>query len=85
MAEGMGWQVDAVRAALVGVDPVPQVVPVLCFLNVDWPLFHAPEEFHGVRLESHRSITKLLTEINALDERQADALLGRLAQRLPSK
>jgi hypothetical protein len=36
LADGMGWQVEAVRAALsaAGMDPLPPVTPVLCFLQL---------------------------------------------------
>ena len=39
MADKMGWQVDAVTAAMTanGVDSLPPVTPVLCFLSVEWP------------------------------------------------
>ena len=57
MADKMGWQVDAVAAALEGADPMPPVTPALCFLEAEWPLFNAPEEFRGVRIEEtdHRT------------------------------
>lgn len=71
LAEKMGWQVDAVRIALGSIEPLPPIVPVLCFLNVEWPLFHAPEEFRGVRIESHRSMKRVLLaeELSAADAR----------------
>src|SRR4051812_43666407 len=58
LAEGMSWQVAAVIEALSagGIDPTPPIVPVLCFVDGDWPIFRPPNEFRGVRLESERSI-----------------------------
>jgi hypothetical protein len=49
MADNMGWQAEAVLAALRSafVEPQPPVTPVLCFLEAEWPLFGAPDEFHG--------------------------------------
>ena len=87
MADKMGWQVDAVRSALEahGIDPMPPITPVLCFLNVEWPLFGAPESFRGVRLESHRSIKRLMTKSVLLTEPQSDHLLAVLSEALPPK
>ena len=49
LAGGLGWQVDAVTRVLVdaAVDPLPSVVPVLCFVDSDWPRFRPPDEFRG--------------------------------------
>jgi Nuclease-related domain len=87
MADNMGWQVEAVVQALqdAGLDPLPPVTPVLCLLEAEWPLFGAPGEFHGVRLESHRSIKRLLTRDAALDEASAEAITQSLARALPPK
>ena len=87
MADKMGWQVDAVRSALAahGVDPMPSITPVLCFLNVEWPLLRAPESFRGVQLESHRSIKRLMTQAVLLTEPHADHLLAVLSEGLPPK
>ena len=70
MADKMGWQVDAVRSAFEaqGLDPMPPITPVLCFLNVEWPLLGAPESFRGVRSESRRSIKRLMTKSDLLTE-----------------
>jgi len=61
-ATGLGWQVEAVTVALAaaGVDPLPPVTPVLCFIDGEWPLFSAPDEYAGVRLEGTGSIRKLV-------------------------
>jgi len=87
MADKMGWQVDAVRIALAGrnVDPMPPIIPVLCFLEVEWPLLRAPDSFRGVRLESHHSIKRLLTTPTVLDEPRRDALLAVVAEGLPQR
>lgn len=62
LATGLGWQISAVTAALTdaGVDPMPPVTPVLCFVDGEWPLFGAPDEYAGVRLEGTGSIRKLV-------------------------
>ena len=82
-----GWQVDAVRSAFEahGIDPMPPITPVLCFLNVEWPLLGAPETFRDVRLESHRSIKRLMTKSVLLTEPQSDHLLAVLSEALPPK
>jgi hypothetical protein len=87
LADGMGWQVDAVTGALAarGIEPTPPVVPVLCFLSVYWPRIRPPETFRGVRLESHRSIGRLVTGTTVLSEPQADHLLALLWEAFPAK
>ena len=87
MADKMGWQVNAVTAAIEAhhIDPMPPITPVLCFLNVEWPLIRAPGSFRGVRLESHRSIKRLVTEPRLLTEAQTDHLVAVLAEALPPK
>jgi hypothetical protein len=87
LAEGMGWQVEAVQQALLdaGEDQLPPVVPVLCFVNGDWPFFRAPEEFDGVRLESELSIKNLVTRSDELPAVEIDRLTAILATALPSK
>jgi hypothetical protein len=41
LARNMGRQVDAVRATLeaAGIDPLPPITPVLCFVDGRWPWF----------------------------------------------
>jgi hypothetical protein len=87
LARGMGWQVEAVVTAIAGasVDPPTPVVPVLCFVDGDWPLFGAPDVFEGVRLESERSVVKLFNATSALDGPAIVRLTRILAAALPSK
>jgi hypothetical protein len=88
LADGMEWQVDAVVAAISAhpeIDPLPPIRPVLCFLNVEWPLLGAPESFRGVCLESHRSLKRLLTSEPVLTEAQRGYLLAVLAEAFPPK
>ena len=63
LADNMGWQVSAVRNALMVADidssSVP-VTPVLCFVDGEWPLIRPPESYKGVRLEGKRSIKQLV-------------------------
>jgi Nuclease-related domain len=87
LTDGMGWQVEAVLTVLQdrGLDPMPVVSPVLCFLNVEWPLFRAPDSFRDVRIESERSLARVLTTSSVLTVAQADDLAALLAEGLPAK
>jgi hypothetical protein len=85
MADKMAWQVEAVQRALVDADPRPPVTPVLCFLQGEWPLFGAAHEFRGVRLESVRSVKRLLTAGALLDDEQIGSVAAVLAEALPAK
>jgi hypothetical protein len=69
LAQNMGWQVDAVKKAIAaaGLQPPPPVIPVLCFVDGEWPLLWPPEEFQGVRLEGKKSVKKLVTASQLLD------------------
>lgn len=87
LADGMAWQVEAVTTVLRdrGVDPLPAVTPVLCFLEVEWPLFGAPDSFRGVRIESVRSLARILTSTRLLSVVQADELAALFSEALPPK
>lgn len=87
LATGLGWQVEAVTAALTaaGVDPLPPVTPVLCFVDGEWPLLSPPDIYAGVRLEGTKSIRKLLASPEALDPPSIERLARLLAAGLPAK
>lgn len=87
MADKMGWQVEAVMSALrsASVAPAPPVMPVLCFLEAEWPLFGAPDDFHGVRLEGPRSIKRLLTSSTILDAAAIERIASVISSSLPPK
>ena len=87
LAAGLSWQMDAVVAALVAadVDPIPTVTPVLCFVDGEWPLFRAPESYHGVRLEGPRSIRKAVTMPAILESAEVDRLTEIIATALLPK
>jgi hypothetical protein len=52
LADNMGWQLAAVEKALqaAGIEPLPPILPVLCFIDGDWPLI-APD--HCRRFSGH--------------------------------
>jgi hypothetical protein len=87
LATNMGWQVEAVRAALeaAGIGPLPPITAVLCFVDGRWPFFRPPDEHAGVRLESERSIRDLFTASEVLDEAGIERVTRTLAQALPPK
>jgi hypothetical protein len=87
LADGMGWQVEAVKSALAAanVDPLPQITPVLCFAKAAWPLLFAPGSFKGVRLEGLNSVKKLVVEKPTLDADAVDRYTRMLATAFPAK
>jgi hypothetical protein len=64
------------------VDPLP---PVLCFIDGEWPLFSAPDEYAGVRLEGTGLIRKLVAAPPVLDPTLIDRLARLLRAALPAK
>lgn len=86
LADKMGWQVAAVEHALraAGVEPMPPVTPVLCFIDGDWPLISPPDVFRGVRLEGPKSLCRRLAG-SVLDEAAIARLARILAISLPGK
>lgn len=87
LAEKMGWQLKAVTKALIdaGVDPLPPVTAVLCFVDPSWRLIRRPKSFDGVRIESDRSVVKVLGEPAALPSPEIDRLARILAEALPPR
>jgi len=67
-----------------GVEPLPPITPVLCFVDGDSPLIAPPDAFRGVRLESTRSLRKRLAG-KLLDEAVIAQLTRILAGALPPK
>ena len=86
LASKLDWQVDAVGSALqsAGIDPMPSITPVLCFIDGDWPM-HGADEFEGVRLESERSIRRLVTRTGELDASRIEEIARTIASALPAK
>ena len=86
LADKMGWQVAVVEKVLqaAGLEPMPPVTPVLCFVDGDWPLIAPPDVFRGVRLESTRSLGKRLVG-EVLDDAAVVCLTRILAAAMPPK
>lgn len=87
LTENMGWQLKAVSKALmdVGIDPLPPVTAALCFVDGTFPILGRPKSFEGVRIESDRSIVKVLAQPVLLPEAEVQRLAGVLSDALPPK
>lgn len=87
LADNMAWQLEAVERALsvVGVTPMPGIIPVLCFVRGDWPLLSPPSTYHGVRLEGTGSIKKLVRSDEVVDAAAIDRVTRALAAAFPPK
>ena len=87
LADNMGWQVEVVQRVLGshGVDPMPPITPVVCFVKGEWPLLSPPSSFRGVRLEGTRSIQRLIAAPQVQDAVTIDQLTRVLAAALPAK
>ena len=79
LARAMSWQVDSVVKALegAGIEPLPPVVPVLCFIDGDFPLLFPPKAFEGVKLASQGSIIELLMSSIVVSSTGIDSPHGR--------
>ena len=88
LATNMDWQVSAVRKVLASAAPELTGVPVtavLCFVDGEWPLLLPPDSYKGVRLESKRSIKKLVSASFVLDSDQINRIGRLLAVAFPAK
>jgi hypothetical protein len=85
LADNMGWQVKAVETFLESVGCTLAVKPVLCFIDVDWPLLFAPDSFRRVLLKTPRSLRKLITAAQTLDAGEIDKVARILAKGFPGK
>ena len=88
LATNMEWQIAAVREVLLsaGVDlAVVPLIPVLCFVDGEWPMLLPPESYRGVRLEGKRSIKKLVGGRKLLASDQIERISRSLALAFPAK
>ena len=82
LAVGMARQVEATKAALGGA--VIPVSPVLCFIDVEWPLLSRPREFRGVLIDDDRSLKRRVARRGELDLEEVRDTAMVLAQALPA-
>jgi hypothetical protein len=87
LADNMGWQIQAVLHALqgAGFEPVPQIIPVLCFVDGEWPLLFPPDKYKGVLLEGKGSIKKRVTAQQLLQPELVGRIHHALAVAFPPK
>ncbi len=87
LADAMAWQVREVEAALsrAGIEDAGKVRSVLCFVDATWPLFGAPDEFRGVRIEDPKSLGKVLARERGLEPGAVERIARALAKELPPK
>lgn len=85
LVEAMALQVEAVRAALhhLYADPPVAVVPVLCFIDAEWPLVGAPARFGEVHVVGPRGLERLVGGDGPIGHNQRLSLARRLAEGLP--
>jgi hypothetical protein len=82
LADAMARQVEAVKRVL-GDDGIP-VLPVLCFIDAEWPLFGGPRHFRGVLIDGKKSIRSRVSAEGLLDQEELLAIATRLAAALPA-
>lgn len=83
LAKQLGWQLDAVRTALVTREDL-SVIPVLCFVDAEWPLLGVPDEFEGVRIERLRTLRTLVTSPGPLTTDEVIEVAVVLSHALPA-
>jgi hypothetical protein len=85
LADGMGWQLEAVGKVLTREGESVPLVGVLCFVDGEWPLLFPPSEFKGVRLEGKRSLGKLVVKRQVLQSDAIERLWRTLGLAFPAK
>jgi hypothetical protein len=87
VADGLSWQVSAVRAALGHADLpfMPPITGVLCFVSARWPPFGKPKTFEGVRLDSPDSLKAVLNGPSVLRPATVEQIVRVLAEVLPAR
>jgi hypothetical protein len=81
LAAGLGWQTEAVRKALDGLD-VP-VYAALCFIEVEWKLFSKPFRQNGVWVTWAKKLAEMISEPGVLTPADIARVAERLATALP--
>jgi hypothetical protein len=87
LADGVVGQAQVVQAILeaTGAVSLPSVTPVLCFIDGDWPLFNPPTSFRGVRLETERTLKKVVGGETAGDPEAFEWATRVLGSGLPAR
>lgn len=81
--DGLGWQVDAVRAVLD--DETIPVHPSLSFVGADWPIFFAkPFQLRGVWISWPGKLAELVLNEGPLSPEDIERTARQLAEKLPA-
>jgi hypothetical protein len=81
LVEGLGWQVEAVRAALADWD-VP-VTGALCFVDAEWKFFAKPFQLDAVWVTAVEQLAEMIAGPGLLSEVDVRQVADRLATALP--
>ncbi len=81
LADGLTWQVDAVRAALTGAD-IP-ITAALCFIDAEWRLFAKPFRHNGVWVTWAKKLAEMFAAPGPLSDVNVANVADRLAEALP--
>ena len=81
LADGLAWQIDAVRAALGGSE-VP-IQAVLCFVDAEWKPFAKPFRHEGVWVTWPKKLAYMIAEPGPLTSADVTDVAGRIAVALP--
>jgi len=83
LAEGLSWQITAVRSAL-DVPEIP-VTPALCFVDAEWRLFAKPFQHQGVWVTWSKKLAEMIATPGPLTDLDVLHVADRLATALPAK
>lgn len=83
VADGLDWQVEAVRNALGQLD-VP-IMSAVCFTDADWAFFTRPFELRGVFVTGPHTLAKRIAEPGPLRPESIQEVAGLLSVTLPPK
>jgi hypothetical protein len=81
VADGMGWQLDAVATALDGA-----VVPLhaaVCLIEAEWKLWAKPFQHHGIWVTWAKKLAEMIADSGPLSPGDVTQIANRLAMVLP--
>ena len=81
LAEGLRWQVEAVRTALGDVDA--PVHAALCFIDAEWKLFPKPFQLHDAWVTWGQKLAEMIAADGPLTEVDVMHVADRLGTALP--
>lgn len=84
LIDGVLWQAKCVRRALhTSSAPDSPIVPILCFVGAEWPLFAAPFCFDDVRVVWSKGLVRLIERMQTKARLHTVQLAADLHQALP--